>query len=432
MAKETNWSPEEMRVVDRCLRELQQGRYHSRPEVLRVCGERLAMLRRRRGRPAMPRTAMAIDTLLGDRRRAKGIPSLYGRWQPAELRVLDRHAAAIGANRYNSLVEAARACQRELAALRSAYSGEGTKPPARNVQHVYARLKKALRGQKVVWPYRDWHPDERAVARRFARAFLKGRYASARASARACQREMARRSNRPRQFCGVYWMVLQEARGLGLGSLRERWTPRENRILRRYVRLLMDRRYHYAEEAARDCHRALGGSRSRSTVLYALRTKSGAAGIPRYHSCLTADELRTAEKYAMMVHDGRLPHWRAAAVRCHAELARRIGRAGRTGKLRIRHATTHTLDTIHLAILRIAHARNLRGPRNPHWTDAEDRLAWSWVKWYDRYRLVARLTPRKQAAEGLSEDLEKAGFSRKVSACAYRIGLLWRRQQGLA
>jgi len=133
-----------------------------------------------------------------------------------------------------------------------------------------------------------------------------------------------------------------------------------------------------------------------------------------------------------MVHNGRLPHWRAAAQQCHADLQCRIAWAGRTSKLGLRRATTHTLDTIHLAILKIAHARNLRGPRNPHWSEAEDQLVRSWVKWYDRYRRVQRLRPLKQAAEGLSEQLDGAGFHRTVAACRSRLSLFWRQEHGLA
>jgi len=432
MAKEPKWSPEELKVIDRCLRQLQQGRYHSRAEVTRACRALLEALRTRQGRSAFRRTAMAVEVELSIRRRQSGIPVLYDRWQPSEQQTVERYAAAVRENRYDSLIAAARACHRELTALRSAYSGDGTRPVARSLRGVYVRLGVMLRGYKVVWPHHGWRPEERTAARRFARAYLMGRYPSVRAAAGACQREMARHSNRPRQFCGVYWKVFNEARGLGLSRLKERWTPAENRVLTRYLRLLMERRYRHTPEAARDCHKALGGSRSYKAVLFALSTRAAAAGIPRCYSHLTADELRTAEKYAMMVHNGRLPDWRAAAVRCHAELGRRIARTGRNGKLRLRHATTHTLDTIHLAILKIAHSRNLRGPRNPHWSDDEDRLAGSWVRWYDRHRHVRRLAPLRQAAEGLSEDLEKAGFNRNVRACAYRVALLWRRQQGLA
>jgi hypothetical protein len=229
----------------------------------------------------------------------------------------------------------------------------------------------------------------------------------------------------------VYSHVYTEARRLGVPRLQRKWTPAQIRILTRYVGLLIDRRYRYAHEAAGDCCKALGGAHSYKAVLDVLKRKATAARVPRYLAHLTPEERLIVERYAMMVHDGKLPHWKAAALACRSELKRRVARTERIGDLRLRHADTHPFGTIHLAILNIAHSRNLRGPRNPRWSEAEDQLARSWVRWYDRHRLVRRLAPLNQAAEGLHEDLDKAGYQRKQRACGVRVALLWRRQQGL-
>jgi hypothetical protein len=434
MAGEPKWSRQELAVVDRCIRGIAQGRYPSRAAANRDCRRQLDALRRRQpahGRPGFRRTATAIEVAIGVRKKQAGLPPAYNRWLEPENRIIEQYVEALRRKRYDSLIAAARECRRELDRLRASPDCPVPRPIARDVRVVYFRLMEAAKDRNLTWPHHRWRDEERRVARRFARACLAGRYASIRAAARDCQRELARNSNRPRQFSGVHWHVYMEARKLGVPRLKRQWTPTQTRILTRYVGLLIDRRYRYAREAARDCVRALGGARSYEAVLDALKTKATATGIPRYHTLLTREELRVAERYAMMVHHGKLPHWKAAAMACHSELSRRIARTRRVGGLRLRHAATHPLDTIHTAILRIAHSRNLRGPRNPRWSEAEDRLAESWVRWYDRYRLVLRLAPLKQAAEGLNEDLDKAGYQRKLNACRLRVALLWRREQGL-
>jgi len=434
MAEKAYWSAAELKVVDRCIRGIAQGRYPSRAAANRDCRKRLEALRRRQSGPSVPgfrRTVAAVQFAIDVRRKRAGLPPAYNHWLEPENRIIERFVEAMRLKRYDSLVVAARECHHELERLRASPDCPLPRPIARGVQAVYVRLMDAVKGRNLTWPHHFWSDEELRTAHRFACACLAGKYASIGAAARDCQRELARNSNRPRQFAGVLWHVYMEARRLGGPWTKRRWTSTETRILKRYVGLLIDRRYRHAHEAARDCHRALGGARSYEAVFDALTTRARATGVPRYHTPLTPEELRVAERYAVMVHDGRLPHWKAAAIACRSELSRRIARTGRIGGLQLRHADTHSLGTIRVAILKIAHSRNLRGPRNPHWSDAEDRLARSWVRWYGRYRLVRKLAPLRQAGEGLSDDLGEAGFHRKVSACSYRVSLLWRRQHGL-
>jgi len=434
MHGEPKWSRQELAVVDRCIRKIAQGRYPSQAEAIRECRQQLDALRRSQsgpGRSSFRRTATAVELAISTRKRQAGLPPAYRHWTAAENLIIERFIEDMRRKRYDSLLAAARECHRELKRLRASPDCPVPRPIARDVRTVYFRLIEATRDRNLTWPFHRWSDAEQRVARRFARACLAGRYASLRAAARVCQRKLARKSNRPRQFAGVYSHVYEEARRLGAPRLQPEWTPAQTRILTRYVGLLIDRRYRYAYEAARDCHKALDGAHSYGAVFDALKQKTTAAGIPRYHTHLTREDLRVAERYALMVHEGKLPHWTAAAMACRSELRRRLARTKRIGNLRLSHADTHPFGTIHAAILSIAHSRNLRGPRNPRWSEAEDRLAQSWVRWFDRYRLVLRLAPLKQAAEGLSEDLDKAGYQRKLNACRARVVLLWRRQQGL-
>lgn len=263
--------------------------------------------------------------------------------------------------------------------------------------------------------------------RRYARAYLAGRYPSARRAASACARALAR-AHRPRPFYGVYWLLYTTAREMGLPTVEREWTVAEKRVMKRHMRLLFAGRYDYARDAAQACFRELGGSRTYKAVWFALRTEATRIGLPRFHSRLTRIEEQLVERYALKVHQGLLPHWRAAAEQCHAAILRRMARLAKTGPLKLRRPPSHTLDTIHVAILKVAHKRGLRGPRNPHWTAAEDKILAGWLKWYGRYRHVRRLTPLRQAAEGLQHDLAEKGFDRTVGACRNRISTAWRLQ----
>jgi len=434
MAEKPKWSRQELAVVDRCVQGVAEGRYQSRDAASKDCMKQLEALRRRQsvpGGPGFRRTVAAVQFAIDARRKRAGLPPAYNHWLEPENRIIERFVEAMRLKRYDSLVVAARECHHELERLRASPDCPLPRPTARGVQAVYVRLMEAVKGRNLTWPHHFWSDEELRAARRFACACRAGKYASIGAAARACQRELARKSNRPRQFDGVHWHVYKEARRLGGPWTKRRWTTTETRILQRYVGLLLDRRYRLAREAARDCHRALGGARTYEAVFDALIRRASATGVPRYHSSLTPRELRVAERYAMMVQDGRFPHWKAAAIACRSELSRRTDRTGRIGGLQLRHADAHSLEAIRVAILKIAHSRNLRGPRNPHWSNAEDRMARSWVRWYGRYRLVRKLAPRRQAGEGLSDELGEAGFHRNVSACSYRVSLLWRRQHGL-
>jgi hypothetical protein len=407
MARQSAWSRLEMEVVDRHVEKLEKGRYRSGVEAARACHK--ALLALPDSQPRVRRTAMAVETIIKKRKRLAGV------FAPG-----------------NSLAAVSQDCHRELTRLRTSRDCPHPKPVVRTRRGVYVRLGRAARKLRLTWPHHWWRPEERRVARRYARAYLAGRYPSLHVAARACQSELARGSNRPRQFHGIRWTLTNEARSMGMPRLTAAWSPAENRILNRYLRLLFERRGYCATEAARDCHRALGGSRSYNAVLVVLRTRAARVGLPRSHSYLTGEELRVAERYALKVHNGLLPSWWAAAQQCHTDLQSRTARAGRASKLGLRRATTHTFDTIRRAISRIAHSRNLHGPRKPHWSETEDRLVKGWVNWYDRYRHAQRLRPLKQAAEGLSEQLDEAEFHRTVSACKSRLILLWRQQHGAA
>ena len=429
MALEPKWSPSELAIVDRHIEMLKRGRYRSGAEASRACHKELLALPASKTR--MRRTLVAVDLKINAHKRLAGINAPARRWLSSELAVVNRFVEAVRKNRYETLLAASLDCRQELARLRANHKGPEPKPLARTIAGVHQRMGTAARKLNLTWSFHGWQAEERRVAKRFARAFLAGKYPSMMATARACWSELAHRSNRPRQFGGVYWTVLNEARSAGLGHLKEYWTPAEQRVLNRYLRLLFEGQYRYAADAARDCTEALGGSRSFKAVLFALRTRATQTKLPRFHSQLTEEEQRIVEAYALKVHEGKLPHWLAAAKRCREELQRRADRAGRNGELRLRRTQQHALLTIHMAILKIAHDRNLRGPRNPHWTEAEDRPVGRWVSWYDRYRLVRRLKPLKQAAESLTDELAEAGFQRTPGACKARLLLLSHRKQGI-
>ncbi|MFO7675131.1 MAG: hypothetical protein R6X12_02265 [bacterium] len=423
MKRRDGWTARELAVVDRFVRALGQGRYVSSSEAARACHAALAVSSGGRAR----RSVSAVRYKLGERRLAAGVSAPGYRWRPAELDVIRRWVAKFADNPSLDVPGAVRGCVRELGALRRSQR-DGPRLPARSSRTVNARLSKALRAAGVGARFHRRRLQEMKAIRRYARAYLAGRYPSMREAARACRRELARTDPRPRPFYGIYWMLYTAAHELGLPKLKHEWTPAERRALNRHLRLLFEGRHKFSDDAAQACFRELGGSRTYKAVRFALRTEATRTGLPRSHSWLTKTEERLVERYAMMVHNGALPHWRAAAEQCLAAIGRRVARLARTGPLKLRRLPSHTLDTIHMAILNLAHQRGLRGPRNPHWTAAEQKLAAGWVKWYDRYRRVRRLAPLKQASEGLQAELADRGFHRSVAACSARVKSEWERQ----
>ncbi len=344
-------------------------------------------------------------------------------WSSREDAVVKRFAGALRRGEFRSLLATARACRRELERARRRWRGTASATSKRSFGAIQFRIRMVTREGYAELPFRRRQPDEVRVVRRYVRAYVAGRYPSMRVAAVACARELTRSARRPRPFYGVYWMLHSTAHAMGVPKLKDEWTPAENRVLNRYLRRLFEGRYRSSHEAARDCHRAMGGSRTYKAVRFAILTRATSSALPRWRGRFRSSEQRLVERYALKVHRGLLPDWLTAARQCSAGMQRLSQRLVGTGDIRPRCVTCHPLGSIHQSILRLAHKRALHGPRNPRWSATEEKIAAGWVRWYGRYRHVVRLKPMQQAAEGLQSELADKGFQRTIGACKARISI---------
>ncbi len=352
------------------------------------------------------------------------------RWSAQELRVADRFVRALGNGRYRTSLEAARACCRSLAKLRQGLLQLGMRLPVRSENSVRERLSRAARESNLERPYRRWQSDEVRLVCRYVQAYLDGRYSSLRAAARECARELARDTRCPRPYRGVRSKLYAVARSMGLPRLVRPWSPSERRVLDRYARRLLEGRYRWVPDAARECQSELGGSHTYRAVCAVLRTRTAEFGLPRFHGQFTRPEKQFIWRYALNVHRGRLPDWKTAARLCAVAVSRLHARLAKSGPFQLRRFSGHTFDSIYNAIRRLARRRGLRGPGYRRWSAEENKVAASWVRWYDRYRTVRRLAPLVRSGEGIHDDLAEKGLHRSVNACMARLSLLWHRQVG--
>jgi len=348
-------------------------------------------------------------------------------WSGPELAVIKRVVGSLRRGEFRSILAAARACQSELRKVRARRRGAEPTVYTRSLEAIHFRIRMETRNIYAELPFRRRQPGEVRMVRRYVWAYLAGRYASLRAATVACAREFSRQARRPRPFYGVYWMMHSTAHAMGIPKLKSTWTPKEKRVLNRYLQWLFEGRYNNSHEAARDCCRALGGSRTYKAVRHAIATRTACSALPMWHGCLRSHEQRLVERHALMVHRGQLSDWLVAARQCKVAIDRANQRLARTAGLKPRCPPSRPLGSIHQAILRLAHERGLRGPRNLRWTATENKLAAAWIRWFDRYRLVHRLKPLLQASEGLENDLADRGFQRTVGACRARVGIGARR-----
>jgi len=94
-----------------------------------------------------------------------------------------------------------------------------------------------------------------------------------------------------------------------------------------------------------------------------------------------------------------------------------------------RRTRPRTLEAAYSRVCLLAHGLEGRWPRT-RWTDAEMQACRQWIRWYDRYRGVRRLSPWKTVAQGLQEEVERLGCNRTVTACWARFRKEWKRQHG--
>jgi len=435
------WTPEEDRIIDRHARALARGKYRFAADAVRACLLDLGKLPDRTSR-----TAAVTHVRLKKRMSVLGLPWVGEALTDEEERVVQRYLSGIARGQYDRVRAAARQCRDELVRLPV---GRRSWLP-RSVQALGRLMARRLRAAGVTWGNARWTTEEDAVARRYAQALAAGRLPDARVAADRCLAALARLGALRGSRCLLTRIALAArlrrlAREAGWPSFIRPWRPEEQAVRDRYVAALVQGEFRTAKRAAAACtkeltrlHQRMRNSpsyvgtlpRSYGAVLRELNDRALDLGLPRYGDKWRPPERRLLERYARGVPAGRYGSWLEAARACHAELARLHERIRRRSPIPVRTLPERKLIEVHKHIIAVAHELGLEGPRRVLWTEAEDKVCDSWVRWYARYRGVRRLEPFKTAAEGLQEDLLKLGSERSLPACRCRLAARHRSMMG--
>jgi len=233
MAKEPNWSPEELKVVDHYVRKLGRG-HEDAMSISRACLAEMERTRRLR-RAGVRRTLVAVHSRLLMRAHSLGLAWTKHSWTDEEIRLVEPDVQAFLRGEYPSVRAARQACYATLPArirrMRASYS-------------IYQLMYKLARrhGLKQVKRPPDRHEGE--ILDRYVRALHEGRYRYVPTAAPDCLAEL-QRLHRSRPDAGMVqpgtlsWVtgkLYKRSEALGLPRFRNLLTPTERKLLERFAR----------------------------------------------------------------------------------------------------------------------------------------------------------------------------------------------------
>jgi hypothetical protein len=234
MAKEPNWAPEELRVVDRHLCDLGRGTHADGLEAARACIAELGPVWEEL-RPGVRRTLLSVHQRILIRARESGLSWARHKWTQAEVDLVEPYAQAYMRGEYPSMRAAARACYGALPlrfrARRASWA-------------VYQLLFRLARRRGQLRLCRSVGEAENEVLNRYVRALHEGRYKYVRQAAPDCwaklERLRLRRPDaeevRPRTPSWVRLTLAKPSAALGLPRYRNFLTPMEHDLLEHFAR----------------------------------------------------------------------------------------------------------------------------------------------------------------------------------------------------
>jgi hypothetical protein len=138
------WSRDEMRVIDRYVQALYEGRYRFARAAAAACARELGGTFSHSGRGGAdrwrPRSAVAVHAVLSRRASGLGLPRYKTDLSQAELALIERHARGVDQGEYQSWAEAARACSAELQQVYAAAARRSPLPLRRVSGHSPATV----------------------------------------------------------------------------------------------------------------------------------------------------------------------------------------------------------------------------------------------------------------------------------------------------
>ncbi len=257
----TRQSPAALKVYDHYTDRFLAGDFPSIRATARACLE----FQRAHPRisPGVKPLALATLTAYMTRRaHASGLPARWWEWTAPEVRVINRHAAAIQ-RKHTPLIDADAACYRELKRLWRSRSGGGRIAMPRSEKAVGQYLRRRLLALHVVQLGSSWTRAEQGLLQRYARALAQGHYCNLARAATACHAEFIARFQAqgrhyaPRTLLSVRSRLAPIAREFGWSGPGGRLLPEEVRLLRLYARKLARGEYTGCYQAAMACRAAL-------------------------------------------------------------------------------------------------------------------------------------------------------------------------------
>jgi len=423
MAKEPNWSPAELEVVDRYVESVRSGRYNFLLDAARDCQRELERL----GTPR--RTARAVFQRLEARARASGFHTYRAPWTSQEKSVLRRYARAIVAHRYPGVAKAAVDCCAELELLRRREPSQSALRSADGIRKTLGGMARAsgwsLTGSRLT-------AEENRLLDRYVKAVESGRFPGTLAAARACREDFERlRASQP---C-IFPKTLATIRSYIWRRWRERngpqvrqWGSEEDEVIDRYVKAVVAGRYENATQAAAGCQREIAGcspasaNRTRRAIEKRICQRAARLGQPRPFIDWTAEEEAIVDRFSRYLVEGRYRRVADAVEPCRVALHTQGVRLVRSKKLSPAAAAWRSVPAVRGRLHIRARELGRRWPSIRRWSEEEQRLVIQWVKWYAKYRGVRRLCPLTEAALGLQDDLAKMDSVRTLGTCKGRLG----------
>jgi hypothetical protein len=428
MAKEPNWSPEELKVVDRYVESVRSGRYNFLLDAARACQRELERL----GTPR--RTSGAVFQKLEARVRASGFHTYRAPWTSQEMRVLRRYAQATVAHRYPGVAKAAVDCCAELESLRHRDPTQSALRSADGIRKTLGEMARAsgwsLTGSRLT-------AEEDGLLDRYVKAVESGRFPGTLAAARACFEDFERlRAGRPsilpKKLATIRSYIWRRWRERNGPRVRQ-WNNEEDEVIDRYVKAVMAGRYENATQAAADCLTEIAerspasANRTRRAIAIRISQKAARLGQPRPFIDWTAEEDATIDRFARDLVAGRFGRVADAVEPCRVALHRQAARLGKANGLSPGSIAWRSAPAVRGRLHIRARELGRRRPPNRRWSAEERQTLARWFRWYSRCRRTRRLLPLTEAALGLHDDLAKMGSKRSLETCKGRLGETRRR-----